>query len=134
MTTRTTAGTMNRRTSTRDVPPVIRWTEGTHSAGGTGLVATRRRASNPERPGNRRRTWRANRDSGARGDDAAIGSPALDWVTYHLATDMSPPLEPPLDDPPYDDGPDEHGRPGDHPERQQALPVRANQLPELHET
>ena len=62
------------------------------------------------------------------------GLPALDRVTYHLATDLSPPLEPPLDDPPDDDGPDEHGRPGDHPERQQALPVRANQLPELHET
>src|SRR5690349_5936078 len=41
------------------------------------------------------------------------------------------PLEPPLDGPPRDDGHDEHGRPSDHPQRQQTLPCRAYELPEL---
>ena len=51
-------------------------------------------------------------------------------MANHLAAVPSP-LEPPLDDPPNDDGHNEHGRPGDHPERQQALPRREYELRQL---
>ena len=57
-------------------------------------------------------------------------SPALKGVAYRRAAFPSPP-EPPPDDPPDDDGYDEHGRPGDHSERQQALPCRFYELTEL---